>query len=54
MADPPSVPYGPSSNIEFDRSFETSLIASGGGKKTVYWSTSIRVVNGVVTKNTLT
>jgi hypothetical protein len=53
MADPPAVTYGPSSNIEWDRSFVTSLVAPSG-RKDVSWSTSIRVVNGSVTKNTIT
>lgn len=52
MADPPSIPYAPGSNIEFDRSFNTSLAAAGGGAKSVHWSTSIRVQNGRVTQNT--
>ena len=52
MADPPSVLYGPSSNIEWDRSFVTSLV-SPGGRKDVSWSTSIRIVNGSVTKNSI-
>ena len=52
MADPPSVSYGPSSNIEWDRSFVTSLVGPGG-RKDVNWSTSIRIVNGSVTRNTI-
>jgi hypothetical protein len=52
MADPPSVTYGPSSNIEWDRSFVTSLVGPGG-RSDVNWSTSIRVVNGSVTRNTI-
>lgn len=52
MADPPGVTYGPSSNIEFDREFVTSLVGPGG-RKSVAWSTSIKVVNGGVTKNTV-
>lgn len=52
MADPPSVSYGPASNIEWDRSFVTSLVGPGG-RKDVSWSTSIRVVNGSVTRNTI-
>jgi len=53
MADPPSVGYGASSNIEFDRDFVTSL-AGPGGSVSVSWSTSIRVVGGSVTRNNIT
>lgn len=52
MADPPSAGYGRSSNIEFDREFVTTLIAPTG-RQSVTWSTSIRVVNGTVTRNTI-
>ena len=52
MADPPSVTYGPTSNIDWDRSFVTSLV-SPMGRRDVSWSTSIRVVNGAVTRNTI-
>ncbi|QGZ90598.1 eCIS core domain-containing protein [Microcystis aeruginosa] len=52
MADPPSVPYTSTSNIEFDRSFVTSLVGPGG-RRSVNWSTSIQVVNGTVTRNTI-
>jgi hypothetical protein len=52
MADPPSVTYGSASNIEWDRSFVTSLVGPAG-RKDVRWSTSIRVVGGTVTRNTI-
>lgn len=52
MADPPSVGYGPTTNIEFDRAFVTSLVGPRGRRST-NWSTSIRVVNGSVTRNTI-
>ncbi len=53
MADPPSTGYSPTSNIEHDRSFVTSLVGSGG-RKSVNWSLSTRIVNGAVTRNVLT
>ncbi len=53
MADPPSVAYSAGDNIEWDREFVTSL-SGPGGSKLVKWSTSIRVVNGALTKNTVT
>jgi hypothetical protein len=49
MADPPSMAYGASSNAEWDRDFTTSLIGPGG-KQSVDWSVSIRIVNGKVTR----
>lgn len=52
MADPPSVVYGAGDNIEWDRSFVTSLIGPSG-RRSVNWSTSIRVVSGSVTRNTI-
>jgi hypothetical protein len=52
MADPPSTNYGSASNIELDRSFTTSLVGPGG-RASVNWSTSIRVTNGTVTRNTI-
>lgn len=52
MADPPSIGYGPGTNAEWDRDFTTSLIGPSG-QKSVSWSLSIRVVNGVVTRNSL-
>lgn len=52
MADPPSIGYTSTSNIEFDRAFVTSLVGPGG-RRSVGWSTSIRVVNGTVTRNTI-
>jgi hypothetical protein len=52
MADPPSTAYTSTSNIEWDRSFTTSLIGPGGSR-TARWQTSIRVEHGVVTRNTL-
>jgi hypothetical protein len=52
MADPPSVDYKAMPEVEFDRDFVTS--AEGpNGKASVNWSTSIRVVKGKVTKNTI-
>lgn len=53
MADPPSISYAAGSNIELDRSFTTSLIGPDG-RMSVDWSTSIRIVNGAVTQNTIT
>jgi hypothetical protein len=52
MADPPSTRHMAGHNVELDRNFTTSLIGPGG-RKSVDWSTSIRVVNGVVTRNTI-
>jgi hypothetical protein len=52
MADPPSIGYGPSTNAERDRDFTTSLIGPSG-QQSVSWLLSIRVVNGVVTRNSL-
>jgi hypothetical protein len=52
MADPPSIGYGPGDNIEHDRDFVTSLVGPSG-RASVNWSTSIRVSNGVVTRNTI-
>jgi hypothetical protein len=52
MADPPFIRYSASSNIEWDRSFTTSLVGPGG-KASVSWSTSIKVESGKVTKNTI-
>jgi|GEM_PF-6920559 len=52
MADPPSIDYTAVPEVEFDRDFVTS--AEGpNGKASVNWSTSIRVVRGVVTRNTI-
>lgn len=50
IADPPSIPYTATSNVEFDRSFATSLVGPGG-RRSVNWSTSIRIVKGRVTRN---
>jgi hypothetical protein len=52
MADPPSLSYGPGTNAEWDRSFVTSLVGPGG-RRSVNWSTSIRIVGGSVTRNTI-
>jgi hypothetical protein len=53
LADPPAVVYRPGDNIEWDRSFVSSLIGPSG-RVSANWSTSIRVVNGRVTRNTIT
>jgi hypothetical protein len=53
MADPPSIGLTPTLNAEFDRDFVTTLIGPTG-RSAVNWSTSIRVVNGSVTRNTIT
>jgi hypothetical protein len=52
MADPPSVNYGPGTNLELDRDFVTSL-AGPGGTQSTNWSTSLRIANGAVTTNTI-
>ncbi|MET0463425.1 MAG: hypothetical protein ABW007_09725 [Chitinophagaceae bacterium] len=52
MGDPPSEPYGPTDNLEWDCSYVTSL-AGPSGAVSASWSTSVRVVNGAVTRNTL-
>lgn len=52
MADPPSIAYAATTEIELDRDWTTSL-AGPGGKKSVSWSSSIRVKAGKVTKNTV-
>jgi hypothetical protein len=51
-ADPPSIPYGPATNAEWDRDFVTSLIGPRG-RQSVSWSLSIRIENGVVKRNSL-
>jgi hypothetical protein len=53
MADPPSVLYKTTSNIDFDREFVTSLTGPDGSVS-VNWSTSIRVASGTVARNTIT
>jgi hypothetical protein len=53
MADPPSTGYTATSNIEHDRDFVTSLVGPGG-RKSVSWSLSTRIVGGVVTSNVFT
>jgi hypothetical protein len=53
MADPPSVTYDSSANIELDRDFVTSLVGPGG-TKSVSWSLSTRISKGAITKNELT
>lgn len=52
IADPPSLLYSAVSNAEWDRTFVTSL-AGPGGRASVTWRTSIRVVNGKLTRNTV-
>jgi hypothetical protein len=52
MADPPGINFNGGSNIEFDRSFTTSLVGPGG-QVSVSWSTSIKIENGTVTTNTV-
>ena len=53
MADPPSLLYSAVRSAEWDRTFVTSLVGSGG-RASVTWQTSIRVVNGKLTRNTVT
>jgi hypothetical protein len=54
MADPPSVSYNSSRpNVERDTNFVSSLVGPGG-RQSVSWSQSVRVVGGVVSVNTLT
>jgi hypothetical protein len=52
MADPPSVRYKDVQNVEWDQTFVTSLVGPGG-RASVTWKPSIRVVNGKVTRNTV-
>jgi hypothetical protein len=57
MADPPSTEYSSgatslASDIEFDRSFTTSLVGPAG-KESADWSTSIKVDQGKVVRNTI-
>ncbi|MFS8085945.1 MAG: hypothetical protein ACMG6H_09965, partial [Acidobacteriota bacterium] len=52
MADPPSLGFNGSMNAEFDRDFVTTLIGPTG-RRSVSWSTSIRIVSGSVTRNTI-
>jgi len=51
MGDPPSQRLGPR-NVELDRTFVSSLTGPSGNMS-VTWSTSIRIVNGTVTRNTI-
>jgi hypothetical protein len=51
MADPPSQRRD-KANVELDRTFVTSL-AGSAGTASVTWKTSIRIANGVVTRNTI-
>lgn len=51
--DPPSIPYGPGSSGELVVSFTSSLVGAAG-RKSVSWSVSVEVVNGAVTRNTVT
>jgi hypothetical protein len=53
MADPPSVVYGATTDLEFDRDFVTSLVGPSG-RRSVSWSTSIRIAGGKVTRNSVT
>jgi hypothetical protein len=53
MADPPSVVYGSTTDVEFDRDFVTSLVGPSG-RQSVNWSTSIRIAGGKVTRNSVT
>ena len=53
MADPPSTGYTATSDIEHDRDFVTSLVGPGG-RQSVSWSLSTRIVGGSVTRNSLT
>ena len=53
MADPPSLLYSAVRSAEWDRSYVTTLTGPSGSKS-VSWSMSTVVVNGKVTKNTLT
>lgn len=52
MGDPPSETYGSSDNLEWDCSYVTSLVGPSG-RVSHSWSTSVRVVSGTVTRNTL-
>jgi hypothetical protein len=52
MADPPSLRYSKVRNVEWDQTFVTSLVGPGG-KASVTWKTSIRVVDGKITRNTV-
>lgn len=52
MADPPAIAYTSYKNVEFDRSFVTSLTGPKG-KMSVNWNTSIRVTKRKVTQNTI-
>jgi hypothetical protein len=52
MGDPPSRRLGPR-NVELDRNFVTTLTGPSGSPMTETWSTSIRIQNGAVTRNTI-
>ena len=57
MADPPSTEYSSgatslASDIEWDRSFTTSLVGPAG-KESLDWSTSMKVDQGKVVRNTI-
>ena len=52
MADPPSLLYDGITTAEWDREFVTSLVGPSG-RRSVTWSTSIRVAAGAVTKNSV-
>lgn len=53
MNDPISTTYGSTTNREWDVDLTTSL-RGPGGRKSVNWSISVRIVNGSVTRNTVT
>jgi len=52
MADPPSFKYSAVQDVEFDRTFVTSL-SGPGGTVSVTWQTSIAASGGKLTKNTV-
>jgi hypothetical protein len=53
MADPPSIGYDASTNMERDLNFVTSLVGPSG-RQSVSWALSTRVAAGVVTSNVVT
>jgi hypothetical protein len=52
MADPLSLLYSRVRNVEWDRTFVTAL-AGPGGKASVTWKSSIRVVDRKLSRNTI-
>jgi hypothetical protein len=52
MADPPSSTYGASTNKEYIKDFETSLVGPGG-RRTVNWTISLKIENGGVVRNSV-